>query len=322
MVNRLLQPITDYQQIAIAVIFGHQGDILISQRQRIADQGGLWEFPGGKIESGESAKEALQRELSEELGIRATIMRPLIRFPYRYTNQNLFFNVWRVDDFEGEPKALEGQPLHYVAQNELANCDFPAANRVIIGALNLADCLLITPDPGAESEWTGFLSHLKGRLSVAGPTLQVIFRAKSLNSLKYQKLARQVASICLERGVVLQLTEESDIVGVGLHLTSARLRAAGTGICKQGRQLSASCHDLEELQIAEALGADFALLSPVQATQSHPDASPLGWQTFQDYTDQISIPVYALGGMAASDLGEARFHGGQGVAAIRALWEF
>lgn len=315
------QQFAHHQQIAIAVIINKQGEILISQRQYAANQGGLWEFPGGKVESGESVEEALQRELNEELGIRATRLRPLIRFPYCYTNQNLFLDVWRVDEFEGEPSALEGQPLRYVIQDELANFTFPAANRTIIRALQLADYLLITPDPGTESEWPGFLSHLKERLKVSGTTLQLVLRAKSLESVQYQKLAREVAAICLERGVALQLTEESDIAGVGIHLTSARLREAGSGLRERVTQLSASCHDLEELQIAEALGADFALLSPVQETTSHPDASPLGWQRFHDYTDQISIPVYALGGMTATDLGQAWLHGGQGVAAIRALWE-
>jgi len=315
------QQFAHHQQIAIAVIVNKQGEILISQRQHAADQGGLWEFPGGKVESGETVEEALQRELNEELGICATRMRPLIRFPYCYTNQNLFFDVWIVDEFEGEPRALEGQPLRSVTQDKLVNFHFPAANRAIINALQLADCLLITPDPGTELGWPEFLSHLKERLKSAGTTLQVIFRAKSLDLSQYQKLARQVAAICMEWGVALQLTEETDITGVGLHLTSVRLREAAPALRERVAQLSASCHDLEELQRAEALGADFALLSPVQVTKSHPDASPLGWQQFHDYTDQISIPVYALGGMVASDLERARLHGGQGVAAIRALWE-
>ena len=321
MTGRLPQPFAHYQQIAIAVIVNQRGEILISQRHHAADHGGLWEFPGGKVESGETVEEALQRELNEELGIRATRMRPLIRFPYCYADQNLFLDVWRVDEYEGEPSALEGQPLCYVAQDELANFTFPAANRAIVSALHLADCLLITPDPGTESEWPEFLSHLKERLKAAGATLQVILRAKSLDSVQYQKLARQVAAICLERGVALQLTEQSDIAGVGIHLTSARLREAGSGVRERVTLLSASCHDLEELQLAETLGADFALLSPVQATKSHPDTSPLGWQKFHDYTDQISIPVYALGGLAATDLEPTWLHGGQGVAAIRALWE-
>lgn len=315
------QQFSNYQQIAVAVIINKRGEILISQRRPTADQGGLWEFPGGKVESGETVEEALQRELNEELGIRVIQMRPLIRFPYCYTNQNLFFDVWIVDEFEGEPRALEEQPLRSVTQDKLVNFHFPAANRAIINALQLADCLLITPDPGTESGWPEFLSHLEERLKSAGTTLQVIFRAKSLDSSQYQKLARQVATICMEWGVALQLTEETDITGVGLHLTSARLREAAPALREQVAQLSASCHDLEELQLAEALGANFALLSPVQATKSHPDASPLGWQQFHDYTDLISIPVYALGGMVASDLELARLHGGQGVAAIRALWE-
>jgi len=310
-----------YQHIAVAVIVNQQGDILISQRHRIAAQGELWEFPGGKVEPGESVEDALQRELSEELGIRSSQTRPLIRLPYRYPEHKVFLDVWRVDTYEGEASGCEGQPIRWVAQDALSNYHFPEANGAIIRALGLADYLLITPDPGAREEWPSFISHLQQRLQVAGPTLQVVLRAKSLDSEQYRELAQQVVPICREQGAALQLTEACGISSTGLHLTSAQLRASGAEVRESATLLSASCHDLEQLKLAESLGADFALLSPVQATKTHPDASPLGWQQFQRYTDQISIPVYALGGMAPKDLEQARSHGGQGVAAIRSLWE-
>ncbi|MDH3355151.1 MAG: thiamine phosphate synthase, partial [Chromatiales bacterium] len=186
--------------------------------------------------------------------------------------------------------------------------------------ISLMDYLLITPDPGDRDEWPQFLRHLKERLQISKNPLQVIFRAKSLNSEQYQQLASQVASICSACGAALQLTKVSKIPSVGLHLTSAQLREAASTPAHSSTPLSASCHDLAELKLAETLGVDFALLSPVQATQTHPDASPLGWPQFQEIVDQVSIPVYALGGMSPTDLGEAIVHGAQGIAAIRALW--
>jgi 8-oxo-dGTP diphosphatase len=311
-----------YQHIAVAVISNNRGDVLISQRHSSAIHGGFWEFPGGKVEPGELVEQALQRELTEELGIEVRRMRQLIRLPYSYPEHNVFLDVWCVDEFEGEPSGLEGQPIRWVAREQLSKYKFPEANSRIIGAINLADYLLITPDPGEEAQWPVFLSHLKQRLYGSAATLMVILRAKSLNSRQYQELAQQVASICSEQQVVLQLTEVSDLPSVGLHLTSAQLRAAPTNLCEAVGSLSASCHDLAELKLAERLGVDFALLSPVLATMTHPDATPLGWQQFQKCVDQVAIPVYALGGMTPADLGMAHQHGAQGVAAIRALWEF
>ncbi len=311
---------TSYQHIGVAVIVDKSGDILISQRHHGSEHGALWEFPGGKVDPGEGIEDALQRELNEELGICATQMRPLLRIPYCYPEHKVFLDAWRVDEFDGEPIAREGQPLRHVARERLSEFSFPAANSAIIRALMLADYLLITPDPGAESEWPDFLSHLQRRLECTVGRLQVILRAKGLDFEQYRKLARRVAPICREGGVPLQLTAVTDIAAVGLHLTSAQLRASGPAGREKPTPLSASCHDLEELRLAEELGADFALLSPVQATQTHPDAKPLGWKRFQEFTDQISIPVYALGGISPEDLGRSQHHGGQGVAAIRALW--
>jgi 8-oxo-dGTP diphosphatase len=105
----------------------------------------------------------------------------------------------------------------------------------------------------------------------------------------------------------------------GVHLDSGRLQSLAER--PNVKWVSASCHSLEQMQQARKLGADFMLLSPVAATASHPDAAPLGWQRFAELTEQASCPVYALGGMTPADLPQAFAHGGQGVAAIRALWE-
>jgi thiamine monophosphate synthase len=84
--------------------------------------------------------------------------------------------------------------------------------------------------------------------------------------------------------------------------------------------LSASCHDAQELQQAENLGLDFVVLSPVLPTRSHPDAEVLGWQKFSQLCEQISLPVYALGGMSTELMPKSWMHGAQGIAGIRGLW--
>jgi 8-oxo-dGTP diphosphatase len=83
--------------------------------------------------------------------------------------------------------------------------------------------------------------------------------------------------------------------------------------------VGASCHDAEELELAARLGADFATLSPVQATASHPGAAALGWDRFAQRVAAARLPVYALGGVGPDDLPRARAAGAQGVAGIRAF---
>ena len=85
------------------------------------------------------------------------------------------------------------------------------------------------------------------------------------------------------------------------------------------RLFGVSCHDEAELRHAERIGADYAFLGPVQATATHPEAIHLGWEGFAALREQVSLPIYALGGLSAADVEIARRHGAQGVAGIRAF---
>ena len=84
--------------------------------------------------------------------------------------------------------------------------------------------------------------------------------------------------------------------------------------------LAASCHDLEELRAAEAVGCDFAVVGNIKPTPSHPGKAGIGWDGFARLREQVSLPLYAIGGLCPDDLAEARSHGAQGIAAIRSLW--
>ncbi len=88
----------------------------------------------------------------------------------------------------------------------------------------------------------------------------------------------------------------------------------------EGGPLAASCHDAEELQAAQDLGCDFVVLGPVQPTDSHPHATPMGWDQFARLRELVSLPIYALGGLGPTDIPESRRHGAQGIAAISGLW--
>lgn len=120
--------------VAVAVIQNRLGEILIARRADDAHQGGLWEFPGGKIESGETAEFALARELEEELGILVEKAHSLIKVEHTYPDKAVLLDVWRVTSFTGEAVGREGQPIKWVTFNELDNYDFPAANQPILAA--------------------------------------------------------------------------------------------------------------------------------------------------------------------------------------------
>ena len=106
----------------------------------------------------------------------------------------------------------------------------------------------------------------------------------------------------------------------GIHLNAHRLQANVKRPVEKDKWLAASCHNSDELRHAQSIGVDFALLSPVKSTATHPTTVPLGWQQFHALSEQCAIPLYALGGMSTHDLPNAWRYGAQGLAAIRSLW--
>ncbi len=133
--------------VVAAAIFNEDGQTLLARRHAHAHQGGLWEFPGGKVESGEEALPALKRELHEELGIAVTRARPLIRVRHDYPDQAVLLDVWRVEAYTGQALPCEGQQLEWVAVADLAKKSYPAANLPVITAVSLPSVYLITPEP-------------------------------------------------------------------------------------------------------------------------------------------------------------------------------
>jgi 8-oxo-dGTP diphosphatase len=317
-----LPDFSDYLHVVAAVIENGRGKVLLTRRHDHLHQGGLWEFPGGKVEAGEEVFATLKRELLEELAIEPVDAHPLIRIPYSYPDRKVLLDVWRVSLYRGEPHGAEGQPLVWAEKGALADYAFPAANRPIIRAAQLPSSYLITPQPGEEWEWPDFLDGLRQSLQAGVELLQL--RAPDLNQDGYLKLARQVVACCREYGARILLNGDAALLeqcdADGIHLNSRRLLACTHRPVADDKFLAASCHSLEELRQAERIGADFAVLSPVKMTASHPAARPLGWHRFHCLSERCAIPLYALGGMRQADLPDAWRHGAQGIAAIRALW--
>ncbi|MGZ4969785.1 MAG: Nudix family hydrolase [Methylobacter sp.] len=303
-------------QVAVGVVKNPEGKILISLRHADLHQGGLWEFPGGKIEPFETAEIALARELKEELNITVNAASPLISVKYQYPDRFVQLNVFLVERFSGEAKSLEGQPLKWVAPADLEHYAFPTANRPIITAARLPPHYAILDDANEAL----LLPNLQKILNRGVKLIQA--RLKNLSAAAVAQFIEQAYPLCKQQQVVLLMNSAVDcVIDVdGIHLTSNHLMALTT---RPGNSqwLAASCHNLEQLQHAQNIGVDFVVLAPVLATQTHPDAASLGWEQFSDLVTKVNLPVYALGGMTESSLTRARQSGAQGIAAIRAFLE-
>ncbi|MDG0971318.1 MAG: NUDIX domain-containing protein, partial [Porticoccaceae bacterium] len=118
--------------VVAAVIYGNSNQILIARRAAHLHQGGLWEFPGGKLEANESPYQGLVRELTEELDIRVTSATPFIQVSHDYTDKQVLLDVWQVTAFVGQARGAEGQECKWVPVSDLlsqsSNYQFPEAN--------------------------------------------------------------------------------------------------------------------------------------------------------------------------------------------------
>ncbi|WP_236233565.1 Nudix family hydrolase, partial [Pseudomonas tohonis] len=262
--------------VAAAVIRGADGRVLIARRPDDKHQGGLWEFPGGKVEEGEAVQAALSRELEEELGIRVSAARPLIQVHHDYPDKQVLLDVWEVTAFDGEPHGAEGQPLVWVESRDLSDYAFPAANQPIIAAARLPDRYLITPDGLEAAELLAGV-----RRAVAEGVQLIQLRAPNMFDPQYRDLAVDIQGLCARKAQLMlkgPLEWLGDFPAAGWHLTAEQLRkyAAKGRPFPEARWLAASCHSEEELELATRMEVDFVTLSPVQPTQTHPDVQPLG----------------------------------------------
>lgn len=306
-------------RVAVGVVQGPDGRILIARRADDAHQGGLWEFPGGKVDAGETLSEALQRELNEELAIDVRASEPLIEIRHDYPDKSVLLQVCRVTSFEGEPLGAEGQPVQWVHPEALPNFAFPAANRPIVNAIRLPQTLLITGEADSEEDWG---HRLEEALAQGVSWVQV--RAPGLPDEDYTNRLDRALALCRPQGVNViahggAARVRADLDGV--HFSSEALKACRERPVPPSMWWGASCHSPEELRRAAGLGVDYVTLSPVLPTRSHPEAEPLGWERFADWAAAAPMPVYALGGMTEDHRTETLANGGQGIAGIGFAWK-
>lgn len=306
-------------RVAVGVVQGPDGRILIARRADDAHQGGLWEFPGGKVDPGETLAEALARELREELAIDVLASEPLIEIRHDYPDKSVLLQVCRVTSFKGEPQGAEGQPVQWVDPDALPGFAFPAANRPIVNAIRLPRSLLITGEAGSPEQWS---ERLERALARGVSWVQV--RAPMLADQDYHERLDRALALCRPRGVKVLAhggAERARPDLDGVHFNSKALNACQERPVPASVWWGASCHSPEELRQAARLGVDYAMLSPVLPTRSHPEAEPLGWARFADWVAVAPMPVYALGGVTDAHRAQALACGGQGIAGIGFAWE-
>ena len=231
--------------------------------------------------------------------------------------------VFLVEDYSGEVISGLGQPCRWVKPADLNHYAFPAANQPIITAAQLPVYYAILDN----AEAAVLMVNLQKLLARGLKLIQL--RLKTVPKPLLEQFIEQAKVLCKQAGALLLINSAVDhakeFAVNGIHLTSRDLMLASQRPMLEHEPsdsrywVSASCHNLQELLHAQAIGIDFAVLAPVNVTQTHPDTEPLGWDTFSELVSQVNLPVYALGGLSKEDLETARNAGGQGVSAIRSF---
>jgi 8-oxo-dGTP diphosphatase len=304
--------------VVAGVLIDAAGRILLAQRPPGKHLAGMWEFPGGKLDDGEAPLEALRRELAEELGIELLDAEPAIRIPWQYGERAMLLDTWRVSRWRGEPASLEEQALAWHLPVDVDPETLAPADRPILAAWRLPKRYAITPASVTPSEKDVWRRSLAAAIEGGERLLQLRFPQWPVEEVR--ALAADLLPLARKAGAGLLLNgdiEGARQLGIGVHLPAAQLRELGQRPLPLSQWVGTSCHDEKELALASTLGVDFATLSPVTATASHPAAKPLGWSRFAELAEAASLPVYALGGMHSEDLDRAIAANGQGIAGIR-----
>ncbi|TDT37868.1 8-oxo-dGTPase [Halospina denitrificans] len=298
---------------------------LVAHRSADQHQGGLLEFPGGKVDAGETAREGLCRELREEVGLSVDPGAPefLMRVEHDYGDRRVRLEVFTITRYTGHPASREGQTLGWRELEGLEPGEFPAANRVILQALQQPDFILITGTeppvsdlpPGALRDW---LSGWAGS--------DCVLRAPGRSATDYRRDFECLNGAAGDADVRVLVHGGPEVLeqcpeAVGLHLPWAVAARHSARPVSGAHRLGVSCHDEVALRHAEQLGADYAFLSPVRPTRTHSGQPAIGWDRFHAMAESVSLPVYGLGGLGPDDLEQVRARGGCGVAGIRFWWD-
>ncbi|CAG0929522.1 CTP pyrophosphohydrolase [Rhodocyclaceae bacterium] len=307
-------------EAAAAVILRPDGHFLLGRRPPGKPYAGYWEFPGGKIEPGETASQALVRELREELGIEADRFTPWITREFVYPHAHVRLHFFRVSGWHGEIRDIHHDALAWKRTDNVDVSPMLPANVAVLRGLTLPDFYAITH--AGEIGIAAQLEKLERALAGGLRLLQI--REPLLTVEKREAFAREAARLAHAHGARVLVNGDIALANHagadGVHLPCVQLMQL------EARPdlplVAASCHNAPELARAAALELDFAVLGPVRETASHPGVSGLGWARCAQLLENFSLPVFALGGMRRDDVEAAQQAGAHGIAAIRAAWDY
>jgi len=305
-------------EVAAAVMVNSRGEFLLAQRPAGKVYAGYWEFPGGKVELGESAAAALKRELHEELGVEVEKAYPWLTREFDYEHAAVTLRFFRVLEWRGTLHGREQQQFAWQSIRNVNVAPILPANGPILRALELPPVYGISC--AGQIGRDAFMHKLEAALAAGLRLVQL--REKNLAESELVELARDVVTVAhrFDARVLVNAAEHVVVAcgADGMHLSSAALMS-----CMRRPEVAwcaASCHNAAELQQARALGIDFVVLGSVAPTASHPGAEPLGWERFSALIRNYPLPVYALGGMTPADLQPAWQNGAHGIAMLRGAW--
>jgi 8-oxo-dGTP diphosphatase len=305
-------------EVAAAVMVNDRGEFLLAQRPQGKVYAGYWEFPGGKVERGESAAAALKRELHEELGVEVEKAYSWLTREFDYAHAAVTLRFFRVIAWRGTLHGREQQQFAWQSIRDVNVAPILPANGPILRALELPSIYGISC--AAQIGRDAFMQKLESALAAGLRLVQL--REKNLEEPEFVELARNVVAVAHRfkaRVLVNAPVHVAKMAGAdGIHLSSAALM--GCARRPEVEWCAASCHNAVELQHARVIGVDFVVLGSVSPTASHPGGKTLGWEKFAALIGDCPLPVYALGGMTPADLQPAWQNGAHGIAMLRGAW--
>jgi 8-oxo-dGTP diphosphatase len=306
-------------EASAGVILRPDGSFLLGRRPPGKVYAGWWEFPGGKVENGETPHDALVRELDEELGIRVTHATPWLTREHVYEHAHVRLHFFRVTAWTGELRNLHHDALAWQRVEAVDVTPLLPANAPILAALRLPPIYGITHagDIGVDAQ----LARLEAAL--AGGLRLVQLREPELAPTQRSEFFRAAVDLCHRFSARVLVNGDAELARAtradGIHLPARQLMDLKTR--PDFPLVGASCHTAAEIGQAAQLECNFAVVGPVLATASHPGAPALGWTGFAQLAEISPLPLYAIGGLAAADIARAQQAGAHGIAAIRSVWE-
>ena len=293
--------------VAIALLFNKK-KVLVGWRHAGQHQGEKAEFPGGKVEAGESAVQACIREVYEEVGIQLNSLNLFDVIEHEYDDLIVKLHIFQ-GNANSEQIEFIKKPWQWYTRAQLKQLNFPKANDAIIERLDWVNIISIQ-----NFEDSNIISSLSDVVYIRTDRIESLAQALNLHA------EQNTEQFIVNQDVWSNLSDITKKLIYAVQFKHAQLfEIDANSFADQWKGIKkiASCHDLESLHKACDLGFDAVFLSPVLVSQSHPEHNGIGWEALSQMIQDIHIPVFALGGMSPNQLETAQKFGAYGVAGIQ-----